>query len=183
MGSTVRFRRRRGRWRWRLRWKLIWNAKIHLEITGQILWTRRLHFYFDGSDGGISNKIESIQKLEGLCIRFFCPNYNLPLIVNLKELTILYGPNPTDMEVIANSFMELERVSLNDATYNDILPFIRQSWNLKEIKVFPKSEDHFNGGILELMALNIEREKLQNAQKLTIFVPENIFLKTKWATE
>lgn len=35
-------------------------------------------------------------------------------------------------------------------------------------------------GIIDLLTLNEERKKLPNAQKITIFVGESVYLENKW---
>lgn len=65
---------------------------------------------------------------------------------------------------------------------NVIKPFLRYAPRLKEIKV-----DYIYDGfpietsIVDLAALNKERIKLTGATKITIYVPENNFLVTKFA--
>lgn len=144
---------------------------------------KRLHFYISNVDEVASNLIGALHALESLCIIYFYKSFNLNKLTNLKEISILNGAKPTEMEILANSLFKLERVFLKDATYDDMLPFICKSSKLKEFKIYPKSEDKFNGGIIDLFELNKIRAPLSDAVKTTIFVPINVFLKTKWATK
>lgn len=144
---------------------------------------KKLHFHVNDVNQAYSVHFGALKNLEMLCIKNFTHSYNLIGLTNLKELAILNGAKTNDMEILANHLNALERLYIKNATFNDILPFIRRSMNLKKIKVLPKGEAHFNGGILNLMMLNDERTKLFEAKKVTIYVPDNIFLKTKWTTK
>lgn len=144
---------------------------------------KRLHFYINSVDDVKCNKIVALHALEALCIKYFHKSYSLVKLTDLKELSILNGTDPVEMYILANSLIKLERVFLQNATYHDIIPFICKSEKLKEFKIHPKSDEHFNGGIIDLFDLNDARAQLNNAEKTTIFVPINIFLKTKWTSE
>lgn len=61
----------------------------------------------------------------------------------------------------------------------DILQYIQQMKNLKKIKLF----DFKFEAILNLEMLNTEREKLAGSRKVTIYVPDAVYLATKWATK
>lgn len=142
---------------------------------------KRLNFYTQSCNEETSGHLTSLGHcIEKLCIKNFTRSYSLPQLINLKELAIHDGANATDMETLANSLTKLQRLHINKASVDDIRPFIRQSTKLRQIRAIPKDETHFNGGILQLLTLNREREKLSEARKITIFVPDNIYLRTKW---
>lgn len=60
-----------------------------------------------------------------------------------------------------------------------IVEYIQQMKNLKRIKFFNFTFE----AILKLEMLNTEREKLAGARKVTIYVPDAVYLATKWATK
>lgn len=145
---------------------------------------KRLFLYVsDVEDEHASKFITSLKGLEKMCIREFSQMFDLPQLISLKELAIFEGANAEDMEIFANSYTNIQRLHVCNASIDHILPFIRRTPNLNKIKVFAKDEDSFNGGILPLLTLNEERKKVVGGRKITIYVPDNIFLKTKWATK
>lgn len=141
---------------------------------------KRLHFYVLSVDRKCSDLLVSLPGLEKLCIKQFSECFNLVHLTNLKELNILSGANADDMEILANSLVNLQRLFLRNAAYSMLLSFIRHSIKLRKVMVFPNNRGSFDGRILKILTLNTEREKLCAAQKVTIFVPDNIFLATKW---
>lgn len=144
---------------------------------------KRLHFYTYDIDQSHSELLAALPVLEKLCLRNWTECFSLTQLNNLKELAILDGANPNDMTILAKSLVNLQRVYLKNATIDDIMPFIRLAPKLTKLKVIPKDETHFNGGRLKLRTLNKEREQLFGAYKVTIYVPGNVFLRTKWTTE
>lgn len=127
----------------------------------------------------------SLIGLEALCIDFLNECYSLPMLTNLKELAIRYDASSNEIEILAmaKSLVRLERLYLANATYETILPFIRQSKQLREIMFFPKNQNELGGQSIDLVMLNKEREKLVDAKKVIIFVPDNILLETKWTIQ
>lgn len=141
---------------------------------------KRLHFYVPRLNHKCSELLVSVHGLEKLCIKEFSESFNLVHLTNLKELDILNGGNAGDMEILSNSLVNLQRLFLRNASYNMLLPFIRRSMKLMKVKLFPNRKDSSDSSILKILTLNMEREKLCGADKVTIFVPDNIFLATKW---
>lgn len=101
-----------------------------------------------------------------------------------------FAPRSTNsIELAETSRVYLEGIPLNDLrnlerlhlfrNSCDILHIIQQLRNLREIKIsrFRPTE------ILELDMLDGERGKLAGARKVTIYVPDAVYLATKWATE
>lgn len=144
---------------------------------------RRLTYYTYDIEESSSIHIASLPALEKLCTRKWTGCFSLTQLTNLKELAILNDANSNDMKIMASNLVNLQRVYIGNATIDDVMPFIRLAPKVTKIKVIPKDEASFNGGTLKLLTLNRQREKLFGAQKITIFVPDNIFLKTKWNTE
>lgn len=138
---------------------------------------KRLHFYVQRISQQCCDQLVQLPGLEKLCIKYFTENYSLTQLTALKELVILDGANAKDMEVLANCLGNLKRLFLNNATYADLLPFIRSSMNLNVVKFFPNNDDNAShGGIFKLITANEQREKMFDARKVTVYVPDNVFL-------
>ena len=102
-------------------------------------------------------------------------------LMKLKELDINKGAEVIGIEMIPIKIPKLESISFSEATSDDILPFICHSPKLKIIKVdLLLDGTHLKNGVLDLVALNKEREKLTNAKKVVIYVNELVFLSTMW---
>lgn len=131
-----------------------------------------------------TNQMASIQGLERLAVKEVqgTTAQFLSKLNNLKELSILDHIN-VDWDEVAGNLKKLERLFIQNATYDDMMAFIRRSPKLKLIKVFPKDMEHFNGGVMNLVKLNEERKNLPKARKLIIYIEDNVFLPTKWATD
>lgn len=99
-----------------------------------------------------------------------------PYMSNLRELG-MHAHNGWDMEEITNNCKNLQRLYICDPTIDDIRSFICRSVKLIEI-----TARFFKGNRLNLWTLNNEREKLENARKVTIYVEEETYLATKWTT-
>lgn len=143
---------------------------------------RRLHFYINDDE-----EIESIDQLalvanslDKLCIRKFKKDYRLVPLTNVKELVVWDGAKNIDLDVLANKCVNLERLYFGSHTIDHIIPFIRQSARLNKIKAFSKINTTFS---IAISNLNTLREKLDGAHKLIIYVPDNIFLATKWTAQ
>lgn len=79
-------------------------------------------------------------------------------------------------EIINLEQLELLVIDYTDLNYLSLI--IRKLVNLRTIKM-----GHLNSAVvLNLFKLNNERRDLARAKKLTIYVPENVFQKTKWTT-
>lgn len=144
---------------------------------------KSLHFYVKDIDKESVDVMMKIQGLDKLSVKVVNGTAQfLSNLINLKELNIFDCTN-ADMEEIAGNLTKLERIFIQNATYDDMLAFIRRSPKLKVIKIFHKDKEHFNGGILNLVKLNEEREKLLKARKVIIYVEDDVFLATKWATD
>ncbi|XP_031635966.1 uncharacterized protein LOC116348903 [Contarinia nasturtii] len=108
---------------------------------------------------------------------------------DLKEIRIRCGAgiltSGVDMVGMVNGLANIEQVSLVNASVLDILAFIRGSVKLHKLRIenFNPTELSTNGTIvLDLSMWNNEREPLERARKVTVYVEEKIFLATKWAT-
>lgn len=103
---------------------------------------------------------------------------------SLEEICIFESDRISDLDALAIDLPYLERIHFIHAIFNDIWTFISRSRRVKKIRVDHLREGiHFNATqkVINLRSLNREREKLIRAQKLTIYVKEEIYVATKWA--
>lgn len=141
-----------------------------------------LHFYVQRISQQCGDQLVELPGLEKLCIKYFTENFNLTQLTTLKELVILDGANARDMKLLACCLNNLQRLFLNNASFEDLLPFLCHSVKLNVVKFSPKNEHNgMNRGIFKLLTSNGEREKLFGARKVIVYVPDNIFLATKWS--
>lgn len=106
------------------------------------------------------------------------------ILKSIEELHIFHVAPFTDLPALPNSLTKLETIELSETSFEDILPFLREAVELKRFILHYLCEGtYFNGAtnVIDLKALNKEREHLDKAQKITIFVHEDIYLATKWA--
>lgn len=141
---------------------------------------KKLHFYFHGHKNHTLNvqcqHVFLLDELEKLFIERFHRNYDISHLTNLKELAIVRDFTTADMEYLAKHLQQLERLDLiQNASSEHILPFIRHSVNLTKIRVGSDA-----GFPLTLRKFSEERTKLINARKVTIYVPDNLYLNLKW---
>lgn len=87
------------------------------------------------------------------------------------------------LDALVESFINVERIHFEIASFKSILPFIRHSAKLKKVKIQTPTDDgnYFNKGVVNLPALDRERKKCAGASKMTIFVNESFYLQTKAA--
>lgn len=133
---------------------------------------QRLYVYVDSIDEEMSRHLASVKCVEKLYIKNFTHIYNLSHLSSIKELSIQNGANPIDMRMFANHFVHIQRLYVSNGSVDDILPFVQQSPNLTKI--------YFDGNAMKLSMLNRERAKLAGARKVVIYIPERMFLDTKW---
>lgn len=93
-------------------------------------------------------------------------------LINVQKLHIDSVKESADkLEFLAKNLMKLDFLTFNDATFDQILPFIRHSKCLKTIKICALSETFF-----DTFTLNEEREELENAVHTTIYLPDDVYL-------
>lgn len=123
--------------------------------------------------------------LEKLSI-VWCDSTLQPLsthLIEYSEMEISEIANMSRTELLVRNLinverLELERGSVDNAPVN-ILLLIQKLKHLKKIKLV-----HFHSEeTIELDRLNEEREKLIGVKKVTIYVPDAVYLATKWATK
>lgn len=141
---------------------------------------KRLHLY-----GGTENIVSEIfpgNTVEKIAF-FDFPENDITVIhfSNLKEFTANRIPEKINVEVLACILGSLERIHLSEANINQIFTFIRCSQKLAHISVTQLDEVDHN--VLDLGLWNTERANLTGARKVTVYVDEEIYLATKYATQ
>lgn len=144
---------------------------------------KRLHvnYKYDYSEDKW-NQIQTLPAVEALYLNL---GNVTPIVLpshwknSLRELGIDEFSSFSDKVNLASNTMNVERVCLSSCDLTDILKFVRHSAKVKEIRV-DNILDCENGTI-DVRALNKERKQLVGACKQTIYVEEDIVLKTKWA--
>lgn len=144
---------------------------------------KRLHLHINKIGLQRSINLASIRGLDKLSISHLEKCYSLTDLTDLKELSIYNCSNADEMNRLADSLINIERLYLcNVATFEHLLPFVSRSPKLTTIK-FSTSSGQNNSGIFNLVHLNKIRMKLADALKVVIYAEDNIFLATKWSTQ
>lgn len=102
----------------------------------------------------------------------------------LKEFRLDEAPEiENSFDKFVNSFVNIERIYFEKASFYSILPFLRGSAKLKKIKIQTPEDDgiYCNEGIIDLSALDRERKKCAATHKIELFVGEKFYLETKEA--
>lgn len=125
--------------------------------------------------------ISTLPTLEFLNIDVLESFNSLSRLTNLTELRIgepSYVAAEFEMETTIKSLTKLQHLTIDLATIDNILPFMRYSKTLRTIKILDLRNSH----ALNSFALNTERKKLENANKVVIHVKEHVYLHEKWQT-
>lgn len=135
---------------------------------------RRLHIGASDLDQSTLDAFIALKSLESL---HFLSSIRLDLshLTNLKDLWLQKMENLTDINVHATKLVNLQRIQVFDASTNEILPFISKSKLLTKLKIGRLPTESY----LNLKGLNEFRKKLIGALKLTIYVPESVFIATR----
>lgn len=145
---------------------------------------RRLHLYISNQQELI-DEIAALKSLTKLYIIFDEANsITLPILNDLEEICIHRTEDISNLEDVATKFPNLKRAHLRSGTSTELLMFVKRTVNLMKIKVdYLEDGLHFNGknNILDLIELNKQRQQLNEAEKVTIYLDEVIYLPTKWA--
>lgn len=105
-----------------------------------------------------------------------------PLMSSVKELSFSSSSDYENSKELISNLMYIERVIVEWSFCDDILPFIRHAARVKEIRIYNLEEgSYFEDDVIDVAALNRERERLIGACKQTIYVKEKIILATIWA--
>ncbi|XP_055298555.1 uncharacterized protein LOC129566540 [Sitodiplosis mosellana] len=147
---------------------------------------KRLHLFIEYvSDQTNLIRISSTRGMEKLYVHYAAviAELTLPPMPDLRELCLSRDELFQNFESIAKNLMNVERVYVEKARIEDIVTFVHFAPKIKEIKVrWIQDGTNFKDGVIDLPALNKERKRLPGACKVTVYVKENIFLSTKWAT-
>lgn len=143
---------------------------------------KRLKYYFTLPQ---QNQIDLLGPLN--VVKFAIFNRYVSYVVNISALTHLEELRVPIVNVIAQwselpaKLTHLQRIQIDSSTFGEILPFIREAQQLKQIKIVYFGQSFPESDVIDLVTLNKEREKLDGAQKVTIYVDDKIYVATKWA--
>lgn len=159
---------------------------LFLEFLNQLYenkFYKRLHLKFHDKQHKIQKAtLHGLQQFSTDFERITNTNiFFLPFMSNLKQLHIegLHKQRQNIVSIV-KSLVKLEQVLLSKASFEDIWLFTRYSPNLIKLKIdMIFDQNQFNHGAFNLHNLNEEREKLQGARKLTIYLPDYIFVTAK----
>lgn len=141
---------------------------LHLSFFD--IWNPTLNYFF--------NAMSTLPALE--ILSYVYPLNSLSRFTNLKEFRAYrLSDSATEIEIVAKSLIKLEQLTVDNATVDDILPFIRYSKRLKAIRILKLRKN----SILDLFRLNEERKKLGNPRQVVIYVREDVYLYKKWQSK
>lgn len=105
----------------------------------------------------------------------------LSALVNIEELFVHDATSVIDWKELPKKLINLQRIDLCKAEWDDIFVFVSRAAELNTIKIQDLTNFERNNHVLDLVAFNNERKRLKGAQKITIYLHEKICLATKWA--
>lgn len=112
----------------------------------------------------------------------FGENVRLSSLGNSEELNVFNSRRIVDFSELATNLQHLRQIEFYCESFDAIMPFISHARNLKRIKFeIIQNGAYFSTEtkVVKLRAMNKEREKLSNAQRITIYVYEEIY----WSKE
>lgn len=131
-----------------------------------------------------SDAIDQLVTLNGLVKLDVSDNrFAFSALTNLEEIRMRSSASVTDPESAVKNLVNLKRIHFHVAFYRELMLFITQSAPLRELKTTwlgygPHFSHHTH--VMDLVALNQERQKLDDARKLTMYLHEDVYLFTKW---
>lgn len=129
-------------------------------------------------------KLNAFHKLDVCEFRGF-KFVKLSALNHLEEINLECSVQILDIEAMATSFVNLNRIKFRNSTLSHVSLFIRQNPKLQKMIVNRILDVNFRKQdelILDLYRLNKTRTRLLNAMKTTLYVSESVYLATKWAT-
>lgn len=143
---------------------------------------KKLHLYVFGRyEQQDLYEFQTLSALEKLQLGHKLKQMIWPTMPQLKDFCIDCDYRFNVDEFIEN-FPNIERVYLDKASFDIVLPLIQRSTTLKEINIFsPYSDTFCNDNVIDLPALNKERQKCTDGTKITVCVKEMVYLNTKRA--
>lgn len=129
------------------------------------------------------NKVASISGLQNIDFPWLDRSFDLSSFVHVKRLSLTVIPGDANMDILAQKLVNLEKLYVGclDNLSEAIVPFIRHSRKLKKFGCPSCDRDQLENNILDLHALNIQRQKLNGARKVSLLFYEYVYLSTKWA--
>lgn len=144
---------------------------------------QRLHLFLNGKhwDESIFQQLPRVPAIVNLCLDYFSTELNMQIIKDLRKFEVFRPLNVpvNELQRFASDLPNLERVVFREASSTEILPFICLAKRLKEIRVCWLKCGIYFDKYLDLAKLNCEREKLNGAQRMIIYVDERIYVTTK----
>lgn len=164
-------------------------CELLTELHGQGFY-KQLHFYaINVYRQPQIDSIVTLTALEKLHLQFHGDdsNYLIPSnhSVSLKELSVCWAVYIRNLDPLDRNLYpkNIERFCFESVSSDSILRFIRNSANVKQIKIdVIEDENRFLETINNLSTLNRERKQLIDAKKITIYLREKLYLAIKWAT-
>lgn len=150
---------------------------------------KQLHLHLRYSYSGIREHVHHLSafhNLEKLVLPSMPGDFPLTKIDSITELVIVCPLSHNHQQLVATNLINLRFIQLGCANLQDITLFVRHAPELRQIKIrilIRNSHNEFNLSTSKWIALNEERKKLDRACKITIFIPENEFLKMKWTAK
>lgn len=135
---------------------------------------KRLHFSMKLFDKDDAEYFRSFDALESLRVENLAANLVPQKTVRYLEIDHNYDHF---VNVPAKIFPNVENLILGNTNFENLLKIVGELKYLKRIKI-KVFEGHLN-----LIVLNGEREKFRGAHKVTIFVADETFIKTKRSTK
>lgn len=149
---------------------------------------KRLHIHLKWFSQRTINEIPPLNTIKSLCLdhnvndddRTDLTSSKWP---NLTELKSSCYARLANVNVLAQQFVNLRRIYLYYISLNDLMHFVRYSVYLTKVKIkmIEHNDDDDQTIILDVAALNKEREKLNGAEKMIIYVDDEVYVETKWA--
>lgn len=91
----------------------------------------------------------------------------------------------TKASKLSRSLVNLEEIYFQTSTIHAITPFLRNSAKLNKVYVYGLSlQGKFNtkGNKNHIASLNMDRMRLENACKTTVYLPDEAYVQVKWAS-
>lgn len=124
-------------------------------------------------------QLSLLHELRGLVTLYIscAENTKLPLLTDITELGISKQGGGININFLADNYNKLQHLLLDKVNFTEILPFIRHSLTLKSVEIYQYTKD-----MLDVVKLNNERKKLHGAQRITVYVNDDLYRATKWLT-
>lgn len=124
-------------------------------------------------------KWSQMKYLTGICCSV--PEIKSSLAIESTHLKLLILKNrhlsPSRAVSLSQKLVNLETLYLRINSIEQIVPFIQNSVNLKEIYVYKM---YGSSASIQVSALNAIRRKLNGACKLSIYLPDDAYVQMKW---